>query len=73
MLLQSIWLSSLLSRFLYRHPKLFEHLDIALPIVWLSLSFTEAIMDIVYLAGMLLFFGLMAAMAIGCARLGGAK
>ncbi len=30
-------------------------------------------MDLVYLAGIALFFGLMAAMAIGCDRLGGAK
>jgi len=30
-------------------------------------------MDLIYLAGMLLFFAVMAAMAIGCAKLGGAK
>jgi len=30
-------------------------------------------MDIIYLAGILLFFTLMAAMAVGCAKLGGAK
>ena len=30
-------------------------------------------MDLVYLAGIVLFFSLMAAMAIGCAKLGGAK
>jgi len=30
-------------------------------------------MDLIYLAGILLFFALMAAMAIGCAKLGGAK
>jgi hypothetical protein len=30
----------------------------------------EASMDLVYLAGIVLFFGLMATMAAGCARLG---
>ena len=30
-------------------------------------------MDFFYLAGILLFFGLMAAMAVGCAKLGGAQ
>jgi hypothetical protein len=30
-------------------------------------------MDLIYLAGILLLGGLMAAMAVGCARLGGAK
>jgi hypothetical protein len=30
-------------------------------------------MDLIYLAGIVLFFSLMAAMAIGCAKLGGAK
>jgi len=30
-------------------------------------------MDLVYLAGILLFFGLMSAMAVGCAKLGGVK
>jgi len=30
-------------------------------------------MDLIYLAGILAFFALMAAMAVGCAKLGGAK
>ena len=30
-------------------------------------------MDLVYLAGIALFFALLAGMAAGCARLGGAK
>jgi hypothetical protein len=30
-------------------------------------------MDVIYLAAIVLFFGLMAAMAVGCARLGGDK
>ena len=30
-------------------------------------------MDLIYLAGMLLFFGMVAGMAVGCAKLGGAK
>jgi len=30
-------------------------------------------MDLIYLAGIVLFCGLMAAMAAGCARLGGGK
>lgn len=30
-------------------------------------------MDLIYLAGIVLFFSLLAAMAIGCARLGGVK
>ncbi len=30
-------------------------------------------MDLIYLAGIVLFFGLIAAMAAGCARLGGSK
>ena len=30
-------------------------------------------MDLIYLAEILLFFGLLVAMAVGCARLGGAK
>jgi hypothetical protein len=30
-------------------------------------------MDLIYLAGIALFFALMAAMAVGCARLGGSK
>jgi hypothetical protein len=30
-------------------------------------------MDLIYLAGIALLFALMAAMAVGCARLGGAK
>ena len=30
-------------------------------------------MDLVYLAGIVLFFSLMAAMAVGCAKLGGTK
>lgn len=30
-------------------------------------------MDFVFLAGIALFFGLMAAMAIGCAKLGGVE
>jgi hypothetical protein len=30
-------------------------------------------MDIVYLAGIVLFFALMAGLAIGCAKLGGAQ
>jgi len=30
-------------------------------------------MDLIYLAGILLFFALMAGMAVGCAKLGGAK
>jgi hypothetical protein len=30
-------------------------------------------MDLIYLAGICLFFALMASLAIGCARLGGAK
>lgn len=30
-------------------------------------------MDLVYLTGFVLFFGLVAFMAIGCAKLGGAK
>jgi hypothetical protein len=30
-------------------------------------------MDLIYLAGILLFFALMAAMAVGCSKLGGAK
>ena len=30
-------------------------------------------MDLIYLAVVFLFFGLMAAMAIGCSKLGGAK
>ena len=30
-------------------------------------------MDFVYLAGIVLFFGLMAVMAVGCSKLGGAK
>ncbi len=30
-------------------------------------------MDLIYLAGILLFFSLTALMAIGCARLGGVK
>lgn len=30
-------------------------------------------MDLIYLAGIVLFFGLIAAMAIGCERLGGGK
>ena len=30
-------------------------------------------MDLVYLAGIILFFGLTAALAVGCARLGGGK
>ncbi len=30
-------------------------------------------MDLIYLAGIGLFFALMATMAVGCSRLGGAK
>jgi len=30
-------------------------------------------MDLIYLAGILLFFALMAGMAVGCAKLGGVK
>jgi hypothetical protein len=30
-------------------------------------------MDLVYLAGIVIFFGLMVAMAAGCAKLGGPK
>jgi hypothetical protein len=30
-------------------------------------------MDLIYLAGILLFFALVAGMAAGCAKLGGAK
>jgi hypothetical protein len=30
-------------------------------------------MDLIYLAGIVLLFALMAAMAVGCAKLGGAK
>ena len=30
-------------------------------------------MDLFYLAGIVLFFALMAALAVGCAKLGGAK
>lgn len=30
-------------------------------------------MDLIYLAGLVLFFGLMAGMALGCDRLGGKK
>jgi len=30
-------------------------------------------MDLIYLAGILLFFALMAGVAVGCAKLGGAK
>ena len=30
-------------------------------------------MDLIYLAGILLFFALVAGMAVGCAKLGGAK
>ena len=30
-------------------------------------------MDLVYLAGIVVFFGLVAFMAIGCAKLGGTK
>lgn len=30
-------------------------------------------MDLFYLAGIALFFALMAALAVGCAKLGGAK
>ena len=30
-------------------------------------------MELAYLAGIVLFFGLMVGLAIGCARLGGAK
>ena len=30
-------------------------------------------MDLIYLAGILLFFALTAALAVGCAKLGGAK
>ncbi len=30
-------------------------------------------MDLVYLAGIVLSFGLMVAMAVGCAKLGGGK
>ena len=30
-------------------------------------------MDLIYLAAIVLFFSLMAAMAVGCAKLGGAK
>jgi hypothetical protein len=30
-------------------------------------------MDLTYLAGMLLFFGLMVGLALGCAKLGGVK
>jgi hypothetical protein len=30
-------------------------------------------MDLYFLAGIILFFALMAAMAVGCAKLGGAK
>jgi hypothetical protein len=33
----------------------------------------EANMDFVYLAGIVLFFGLMVGMAFGCSKLGGAK
>lgn len=30
-------------------------------------------MDLIYVAGIFLLFGLMAGLALGCARLGGAK
>ena len=55
-------------------PESFQNLEITTPIVRSLLQpVMEAAMDLVYIAGIVLFFGLMVAMAVGCAKLGGDK
>jgi hypothetical protein len=38
-----------------------------------EIPFPEVVMEVAYLAGIFLFFGLMAALAVGCDKLGNSK